>query len=209
MRSKNEQTMEKIIVFANRFNRDEGRSPSTTEIANEIGISRGTAYKYLVEMNARKLIRYDGKDIITKTSRQINHSINNTPIVGRVVCGDPNAEEENIEEYVDLPASIFGSGELFILEAYGDSMNLAGIDEGDLIVVRRTNERPPEGELVVALTNGENNLKRIHYDDENRLICLCPESNNPVHLVKSYQTVYIQGIVSHIIKKAKRKRVEV
>lgn len=53
---------------------------------------------------------------------------------------------------------------LDLCNAYGDSMNQAGIDEGD---------------LVVALTNNENNLKRIHFDDKKKVIVLCPESSNP------------------------------
>ena len=209
MRKKSESVMNEIIVCANRFNRENGRSPSTTELAREIGMARGTIYKYLVDMNDRKMIQYNGKEIVTRVVEQINHCVTNTPILGRVACGDATSEEENIEEYVDLPTSIFGSGDLFILEAYGDSMNRAGIEEGDMVVVKRTTDRPSDGDLVIALTNGENNLKRIHYDDKKRLVYLCPESDNPEHHVKAYPNVVIQGVVSHIIKKAKKRRVEV
>ena len=200
MRVKKPEIMERIINFVNEFRREYGRSPSTSEIGTEVGVAKGTAYTYLTRMNELGMIRYDGKDIITNLSDRINKEVNNTPIIGRVVCGDPVQEEEMVEEYVDLPASIFGYGELFILEAYGDSMNQAGIDAGDYVVVRKQNTAS-SGDLVVALTNGENNLKRIQFDNDRQVIALCPESSNKRHKVKEYKEVQIQGVATHVIKK--------
>ena len=202
MRHKNTETMEKIVKFANEYHRQFGKSPSTTEIANEVGLARGTAYTYLVAMRDRGMIEYDGKDIITNMFSLVNHEHNNAPIVGRVVCGDATEEEEMVKEYIDLPSALFGTGELFLLEAYGDSMNLAGINAGDYVVVRKQ-QTASEGELVIALTNGENNLKRISFDKKQKKIILIPESDNPIHKPKMYDRVDIQGVVTHIIKKAK------
>lgn len=201
MRKKNPEIMEKILSYTDEFHRKYRRSPSTTEIANEVGIGRGTAYTYLTAMRDRNMIEYDGKNITTQNSSRINHRNYSIPVVGRVVCGDPNEEEQDIREYVDLPASLFGYNDnLFILEAYGDSMNQAGIDEGDYIVVKEQ-QTANEGDLVVALTNNENNLKRIHFDDEKKVIVLCPESSNPIHKPKEYKDVRIQGVVQYVIKK--------
>ncbi len=201
MRSKDPRTMEKIIEFVQAFRRETDRSPSTTEISGAVGIARGTVYKYLIDMRDRGMIEYDGKDIMTRVSELINHNINNTPILGRVVCGDPNEEEGNVLEFVDLPVSIFGSGELFILQAYGDSMDLAGIDAGDYVVVRKQREAK-DGDLVIALIDNENNLKRFSYDSKKRIVTLTPESSNPAYKPKQYKQVQIQGVVTHIIKKA-------
>ncbi|MBR6918134.1 MAG: repressor LexA [Clostridia bacterium] len=200
MRVKKPEIMEHIITFVNEFRREYGRSPSTSEIGTEVGVAKGTAYTYLTRMNELGMIRYDGKDIITNLSDRINKEVNSTPIIGRVVCGDPVQEEEMVEEYVDLPASVFGYGELFILEAYGDSMDRAGIDAGDYVVVRKQNTAS-SGDLVVALTNGENNLKRIQFDNDRQVIALCPESSNKRHKVKEYKEVQIQGVATHVIKK--------
>lgn len=202
MRVKKPEIMERIVTFANEYRREYGRSPSTSEIGAEVGVAKGTAYTYLTRMRDIGMIQYDGKDIITNISERINKAVNNTPIVGRVVCGDPVEEESMVEEYVDLPTSIFGSGELFILEAYGDSMDRAGIDAGDYVVVRRQNTAS-SGDLVVALTNGENNLKRIRFDNERQVIALCPESSNKRYKVKEYKEVQIQGVATHVIKQLK------
>lgn len=202
MRVKKPEIMERIVTFANEYRREYGRSPSTSEIGAEVGVAKGTAYTYLTRMRDLGMIQYDGKDIITNISERINKAVNNTPIVGRVVCGDPVEEESMVEEYVDLPTSIFDSGELFILEAYGDSMDLAGIDAGDYVVVHKQNTAS-SGDLVVALTNGENNLKRIRFDNERQVIALCPESSNKRYKVKEYKEVQIQGVATHVIKQLK------
>ena len=79
-------------------------------------------------------------------------------------------------------------------------MDRAGIDAGDYVVVRKQNTAN-SGELVVALTNGENNLKRIRFDNERKVVALCPESSNKRYKVKEYEEVQIQGVVTHVIKK--------
>ena len=81
------------------------------------------------------MIEYDGLEIKTPVTKKINTGSTQTAIVGSVPCGSPQYEEENIEEYVSLPTAIFGTGDLLILRASGESMIEAGIDDGDLVVV--------------------------------------------------------------------------
>lgn len=200
MRVKNPEIMKQILAFVHEFQREHRRSPSTAEIGREVGVAKGTAYTYLTRMNNLGMLQYDGKTVITDLSQRIDHRVNSTPIVGRIVCGDPETAEATVEEYVDLPAKIFGQKDLFLLEAYGDSMDLAGIDEGDYVVVHKQNSAN-SGDLVVALINGENNLKRIRFDDERQVVALCPESRNKRYKVKEYKDIQIQGVVTHIIKK--------
>ena len=73
MRKKNTDIMDRIIAFADEFHREYGRSPSTTEIAIEVGVARGTAYTYLTAMRDCGMIEYNGKDITTLNSSKINH----------------------------------------------------------------------------------------------------------------------------------------
>ena len=79
------------------------------------------------------------------------------PVLGAVSCGIPKYAEENIEEYVQVPASWFGSGEFFALRADGKSMINAGIDDGDLVIVRKQESANP-GQIVVALIDNEGNV---------------------------------------------------
>lgn len=112
------------------------------------------------------------------------------PLVGQIVCGEPNFEMENIEESFALPQSIFGSGELFMLRAYGDSMVDVGIDEGDLVVLRKQNTAN-DGNIVVALTNGNNTLKRLYH--RNGKIVLHPENKTMKDIIVS--DCEIQGVL--------------
>ena len=74
MRSKNIDLMNQIKEYAETFYIEENRSPSTTEIANAVGVSRGTAYRYIVEMAEKGMIEYDGSSISTEATRKCKGS---------------------------------------------------------------------------------------------------------------------------------------
>ena len=198
MRSKSIELMNEIKKYIEEYYLQYRQSPSTTKIAEAVGIARGTAYKYLVEMSERNMIEYDGQEISTEVTRKYNKEQTQTPIVGSVPCGRPQYEEENIEEYVSLPTAIFGKGDFFILRASGQSMIEAGIDDRDLVVVRKQVEAN-EGDIVVALVDNQNTLKRYYRDNANKKIILHPENKTMKDII--VDDCYIQGVACHIIKK--------
>ena len=198
MRSKSIELMNEIKKYIEEYYLQYRQSPSTTKIAEAVGIARGTAYKYLVEMSERNMIEYDGQEISTEVTRKYNKEQTQTPIVGSVPCGSPQYEEENIEEYVSLPTAIFGKGDFFILRASGQSMIGAGIDDGDLVVVRKQVEAN-EGDIVVALVDNQHTLKRYYRDNANKKIILHPENKTMKDII--VDDCYIQGVACHIIKK--------
>lgn len=197
MRSKSPELMKEICEYAEQYYLQNGQSPSTTKIAEAVGVSRGTAYKYLVAMNDNGMIEYDGQDIQTPVTKKLNKDTSQTAIVGSVPCGSPQYEEENIEEYISLPTAIFGKGEFFILRASGDSMIEAGIDDGDLVVIRKQ-VYADEGDIVVALVDNQNTLKRFYRDEENQKIILHPENKRLKDIV--VDECFIQGVACHVIK---------
>lgn len=133
MRHKNPELMKKIYEYAEDYYFAEGFSPSTTEIAAFAAISRSTAYYYLVAMDKLGMINYDVKMIVTdkmcKTS-DINRGVGIYD--NAIPCGELEEIETDVSEYVDLPISIFGSGDLFVLHTKGESMINAGIEPGTL-----------------------------------------------------------------------------
>lgn len=197
MRSKSPELMNKIIKYVEQYYLQNGHSPSTTKIAEAVDIARGTAYKYLVEMAARGMIEYDGETIETTVTKKLNTDASQTAIVGSVPCGTPQYEEENIEEYISLPAAIFGKGDFFILRASGDSMIEAGIDDGDLVVIRKQ-IYAENGDIVVALVDNQNTLKRFYRDDENKRFILHPENKRLEDII--VKECCIQGVACHVIK---------
>lgn len=197
MRSKSPELMNKIIKYVEQYYLQNGHSPSTTKIAEAVDIARGTAYKYLVEMAARGMIEYDGDTIETTVTKKLNTESSQTAIVGSIPCGTPEYEEEHIEEYISLPTSIFGKGEFYILRASGDSMIEAGIDDGDLVVIRKQ-VYADEGDIVVALVDNQNTLKRFYRDDVNKKIILHPENKRLKDII--VDECSIQGAACHVIK---------
>lgn len=201
MRSKDSELMERIHGYIDDYYRRESNTPSTTEIARAFGISRSSAYRYLVTMAEKKLIGYADGIIRTALMGKCSTDLNSTPILGSVICGDPTQEQECIEEYVSLPESIFGNGDCFILRACGDSMADAGIGEGDLVVVQKQ-ETAKEGDIVVALDDeGQNTLKRYGGVNEDGYAVLeyMNEASYPgkTILVKE---LAVQGVARHVIK---------
>ncbi|WMS41320.1 transcriptional repressor LexA [Acuticoccus sp. MNP-M23] len=83
------------------------------------------------------------------------------PMMGRIAAGVPIEAIQQKSHAVHLPADMLGPGEHFALEVRGDSMIDAGINDGDTVVVRRT-DRAETGEIVVALVDEEEaTLKRL------------------------------------------------
>ena len=159
MRTKDPVRMEQIRAFVETYCMEKGDSPSVSAIARGVGIAKTTAYRYLLDMNERGIVSYDGCTIETPRTEKRATAYISAPLVGSVRCGDPEAEEEQVEAYVNLPVAIFGDGDLYLLRAAGDSMVDAGIEEGDLVLIRRQHTCKP-GDIVVALDgNGENTLK--------------------------------------------------
>ena len=120
------------------------------------------------------------------------------PILGRVPCGPLQQAIEESDNCFPMLESILPNGDYFIHEARGDSMIEAGIEEGDYVLVRKQ-PTANEGEVVVALIEGESTIKRIHFDDANRAIVLKPE--NSQYEAHSYRNLDIQGVAIRVIKK--------
>ena len=119
------------------------------------------------------------------------------PLVGRIACGDAIEPVLEIEEYIPMSKSILGSGEFFFLKASGDSMIGAGINDGDLVLIRQQNTAD-NGQIVVALIDDETTLKRLYRDDSRKQIILKPE--NKSYKEKRYNNVNVQGIAIKVIK---------
>ena len=144
MRTRSRKRMEEIEGFVNEYTMKNHCSPSIQTIADAIGVSKSTAFYYLRDMNNLGILEYDGKEIRTKKTSKVSSGLTGAAILGSVSCGVPLLEEENVEEYVNLPTSLFGNGSFFILRANGDSMTGAGIDDGDLVIVRKEEQAQEE-----------------------------------------------------------------
>ena len=197
MRHKSDDLMMQIKEFAEQYYLTNRHSPSTREIAEEFGIVKSTAYKYLIAMRDNGMIRYDGENVITDKTEKANVEFTSVAVLGSISCGVPQLEEEYAEEFVTLPVSMFGKGEFYLLRANGESMIEAGIDDGDLVLIRKQSEAR-EGQIVVALVGNQNTLKRFYVDDKHKCIRLHPENKTMEDIL--VPECVIQGVAVKVIK---------
>lgn len=198
MRYKSAETMDRIVSFIESFFFKEYRTPSISEIAAAVGHSKSTVHAYLLELGRQGRIQYERGTIGTPATRKFMPHMTMAPVLGSVACGAPQYEEENFEAYVALPNELFGSTPSFILRAKGESMIEAGIEPGDLVLVTRQ-DTAEDGDIVVALVDGETTLKRFYYDRENRRFRLHPENSAMEDIIVSQ--CYIQGVARNVIKR--------
>ena len=144
--------MATIGKYVSDFTDRTGISPTMQEIADGIGSSRATVQRYITQMCKDGTLNYSGHRTITSTKSKMQAI--RVPVLGRIACGIPKFAEENVEEYVRLPAVLFGNGSFFILRAYGDSMIDAGIGDGDLVLIRQQSTANA-GQIVIALIEAE------------------------------------------------------
>ena len=125
----------------------------------------------------------------------------NVPILGTIACGLPLLAEENIEEYVPLPEALVGKGTFFILRASGSSMINAGINDGDLVIIRQQDDASA-GQIVVALVDDESATLKRYYPRRNNRVELVPENDSfDVQTVDvSAHSLSIQGVAVKVIK---------
>lgn len=196
MKHRNLGNMDRIITYVNDFYRDNHKSPSARQISSGTGIPRTTLQRMMRTMADNGLIDYDGETVITDLSGKASEETTSVGIIGSIPCGNLMLEEEAIEEIVQLPVSLFGKGNLFLLHASGDSMIGAGIDDGDLVLIRKQ-EEAQNGDIVVAFVEGEGNtLKR--YRMYGHTIFLHPE--NPKYRDIPLKDCKIQGVAISVIK---------
>ena len=202
MRSKNPEKMKEICTYVSDYYRIKRSSPSVSEIAKGVGIAKTTAYRYLVEMNEQGMISYDGHTIETPQIDKCVTGYFSAPIVGSIHCGDPETEEEHVEEYVTLPESIFGKGEFYILRASGDSMVDAGIEDNDLVVIKKQSTASV-GDIVVALDeDNQNTLKTFDRIDDESGYAILKYVNRRKYRNKVIRVreLVVQGVAKHVIK---------
>ena len=83
MRSKNSVLMSEIRSFVDHYYRENHGSPSLNEIAKGVGVSKATSYRYLIAMNEKGMLSYDGKHIGTKQAEKCVSGYCSAPVVGR------------------------------------------------------------------------------------------------------------------------------
>jgi repressor LexA len=188
-----------ILEFIRSSVRRTGYPPTVREICAELNLSApSTVHAHLANLERLGLIRRDPtkpRALELVGERRLPVPL---PVVGRVAAGMPLLAEQNIEEYVDVPALLRRGDDDFLLRVQGDSMTEAGIFSGDYIVVHQQ-QTAENGAIVVALVDDEATTKRLYR--EGRRIRLQPENELYEPIVLDEDQVQIVGTVVGVLRK--------
>ena len=202
MRTKNNSLFDRITEYVDAYFDNNGRSPTTREIESAVKFSRQTVHRYLKVMSEQGEIEYDGhRSIITPHIRAMLNTTN-VQMGNSIPCGELNEVVDSDIENIRLPKEITGEGEFFLLRAKGTSMIKAGIDNGDLVLIKKQSHEPADGKIVAFLYDGDQTtLKR--YRRERDAIYLSPENDTMQPIVikgEDRAKLRIQGVAVRVIK---------
>jgi repressor LexA len=166
---------QQVYDFLTRHIAANGYPPTLQEIARHLQVSGNLGVLRHLEALERKglISRNPGSSRAIVLTGQLKSDAVALPLVGSVRAGQPQLAEEEVEAHLAVDRSLVKSRESFLLRVKGDSMIEAHITPGDLVVVR-PQATAENGEIVVALINGEATLKRFYREREE--IRLKPEN---------------------------------
>ena len=169
MRRPRGDTQEKILAFIKQEVREKGYPPSVREICEAVSLkSTSTVHGHLQRLEKKGLLHRDEMkpraiEVLGEEEPETPPVVT-VPLLGEVAAGVPIPAEQEYLEMLPLPESFVGSGEHFILNVRGSSMIDIGILDGDMVVVRRQ-ETADNGEIVVAMIDGEATVKRFYREN--------------------------------------------
>ena len=169
MRRPRGDTQEKILAFIKQEVREKGYPPSVREICEAVSLkSTSTVHGHLQRLEKKGLLHRDEMkpraiEVLGEEEPETPPVVT-VPLLGEVAAGVPIPAEQEYLDMLPLPESFVGSGEHFILSVRGSSMIDIGILDGDMVVVRRQ-ETADNGEIVVAMIDGEATVKRFYREN--------------------------------------------
>jgi len=178
-----------------------GQPPSFEEIRSHFGFtSYNTVTTYFKALERKGYIRLPRRKNLKRAVEVISPVETKRfefPLLGRVAAGKP-IEALEVADVIEVPPSMTGRGDHFVLQVKGDSMREDGILDGDFIVVLKQ-PTAQNGETVVALINGEATVKKYYRKTDS--VELRPANSGMKPIMVSEGDLKIQGKVVGVIRK--------
>ena len=210
-----------LLMFINKKLRSSGVSPSYEEMKHSLNLkSKSGIHRLITALEERGFIRRlphkaraleviklpetaSANDIYNSFSPSVikggldedkrNNDNIEIPVLGKIAAGTPVEAIQNEVSRIPLPGNLEKNGEYFGLKIQGDSMIDAGINEGDTVIVKKT-DTADNGKIVVALVDDhEAMLKRIRR--KGKTIALESANRNYETKIFGPDRVKVQGIL--------------
>jgi len=216
-----------LLLFINKKLRSSGVSPSYEEMKEALHLkSKSGIHRLISALEERGFIRRlahkaralevlklpetaSANDIYNNFSPSVikggldqektDRETTEIPVLGKIAAGTPFEAMQNEISRIPLPSNLEKNGEYFGLKVQGDSMVEAGINEGDTVIVKKT-DTADNGKIVVALIDDhEAMLKRIR--KKGKTIALESANRNYETKIFGPDRVKVQGILVSLYRK--------
>jgi len=201
-------TRQEVLKAINESFINRGLPPTIEELRRKLGVgSTRTVLRYLKWLEEEGDIeRWSGaRGVRALRSDMSSVQTRAVPVVGQAPAGSLMLAEQNIDGWVQMPKTIVRPGsEYFLLRVRGSSMNkakMAGdkIEDGDLVLVRQQ-ATANDGDIVVALVDGEATIKR--FTKGSGYYVLKPDSTDTKHRpIVVDREFHVHGAVVKVLKR--------
>ncbi|HVE80963.1 MAG TPA: transcriptional repressor LexA [Candidatus Dormibacteraeota bacterium] len=194
-----------VYDYITQYIEAHGYAPSYREIAEAFKLGSVATVADHVETLVSKgmLSKNEGSarslQVIKEADFDEDRSIG-LPIMGLIAAGQPIQTLEGHKETLEVPPFMVGRRHSYVLQVKGDSMVEDGIFEGDYVVIQEK-EVPSNGEMVVALINGEEATLKRYYKEKNHIRLQPANSAYEPIIVKAGTPINIQGVCIGVIRK--------
>lgn len=187
----------------------QGQAPSLRQAAIDMGVSHTAVAQMVQQLEKKGVLERDGhysrtirltgeNDSGTRRERERGERGRELPVIGRITAGLPMYAQQEWEATVVVDGACFRGENLFCLRIQGDSMQNAGILDGDLVICE-PRQYAENGEIVAALLHGEEaTVKRffLHHDH----IEMRPENDNYAPMRYQFSELLVQGKVVGVVR---------
>ncbi len=190
-----------VLSFIEQYQGEYERPPTIREIQDHCGFKSPRAVSYILEKleQARLIVRQAHSRGIHLTKPRSMAAGVQLPLFASIPAGLPDefdgSEAPDTLRFIPTTLGISNPNRAFAVRVRGDSMIDAGIFSGDIVVLEQKDARP--GDIVAALIDGENTLKRLV--NENGRVYLKAE-NAAYPDLDPAEKLDIQGVVVSILR---------
>ena len=169
-----------ILEYIKEMILKKGYPPAVREICEAVHLkSTSSVHSHLESLEKNGYIRRDPTkprtiEILDDDFALTRREVVNVPVIGTVAAGTPILAEQNIEDYLPIPAEMLPNKEVFMVKVKGNSMIEAGIYSGDKVIVAKQPDAE-NGDKVVALVDDSATVKTFY--KENGHFRLQPENS--------------------------------
>ena len=197
---------QRVLDFIAEYVAEHGRPPALREIAEALGLRSHSSAQDYVEALVRKgalerLPQHRGLRAVERRSAANLSGRHELPLIGRVAAGSPIMADANIENHYAVEASLFRPRADFLLRVVGSSMRDAGILDGDLIAVHRT-QTAAHGRIVVARIGDEVTVKQLEQRGDRIRLLPANADFAPIDVDPERHAFAIEGIYVGLIRPA-------